>query len=81
VVFVDKLSKMIHIAPCKENIRGPSAAHLFMLTVAKLHGLPKKIISDRDPLFTSKFWKTLFGCFKSRLAMSTANHPRSDGQD
>ncbi|GJP31060.1 hypothetical protein CLOM_g8308 [Closterium sp. NIES-68] len=56
------------------------AATLFVDNVVELHGFPDSIISDRDPLFTSKFWKQLFALFWTRLAMSSAYHPKTDGQ-
>jgi hypothetical protein len=43
-------------------------------------GLPKKIISDRDGSFISRFWKELFRLTQTRLAMSTSHHPQTDGQ-
>jgi hypothetical protein len=43
-------------------------------------GLPKKIISDRDGRFISRFWKELFRITQTRLAMSTSHHPQTDGQ-
>jgi transposase InsO family protein len=45
-----------------------------------LHGIPKTIVSDRDPKFTSNFWKGLFKGFRMNLNFSTAYHPESDGQ-
>src|SRR5687768_2324595 len=55
-------------------------AQLFFDNIFKLHGLPTSIMSDRDPRFTSEFWTTLFGFTKTKLSMSTANHPHTDGQ-
>jgi hypothetical protein len=43
-------------------------------------GLPKKIISNRDGRFISRFWKELFRLTQTRLAMSTSHHPQTDGQ-
>jgi hypothetical protein len=48
--------------------------------IYKLHGLPKAIISDRDPIFTSTVWKELFKLTDTQLMMSSAYHPQTDGQ-
>ena len=79
-VFVDRLTKMIHLAPCTKEITAPEYAKLFADHVFKLHGLPEVIISDRDPRFTSKFWKSLFNLLGTNLRFSTAFHPQTDGQ-
>jgi len=55
-------------------------AELFMEPVFKLHGLPKIIISDRDPQCTSKFWKSVFKTLETQLRVTTAFHPETDGQ-
>ncbi|GKA38754.1 ty3-gypsy retrotransposon protein [Tanacetum coccineum] len=55
-------------------------AQVFLDNVYKLHGLPKTIISDRDKIFTSLFWKSLFKILKVELKMSSAYHPQTDGQ-
>lgn len=52
----------------------------FMEQVYRLHSLPEAIISDRDPIFTSKFWQELFRLTKTELNLSTASHPETDGQ-
>jgi len=46
----------------------------------RLHGVPSSIVSDRDPRFTSRFWQTLYEVMGSRLRMSSAYHPQTDGQ-
>ena len=80
IVFVDKLTKMIHAVPTVTTVTAPETARLFFDTVFRLHGLPTVIRSDRDPRFTSDFWTALFKLTGTRLAMSTANHPQTDGQ-
>ena len=80
VVFVDTFSKMVHLAPTKTTASAPDTARIFFDQVIKLHGLPKSIVSDRDAKFTSKFWKMLFHTMGTKLAMSTAFHPQTNGQ-
>src|SRR3954470_10517443 len=80
VVFVNMFSKMVHFVPMKSNATAPDVAQLFFNNVFRLHGLPKVIVSDRDAKFTSKFWQSLFQTLGTKLAMSTAFHPQTDGQ-
>ncbi|CAI5729886.1 unnamed protein product [Peronospora effusa] len=80
VVFVDRLSKMAHLAAVPDSIDGVGTAELFIDRVFRQHGLPVAIVSDRDPRFTSKFWKSVFQVLGTRLDMSTADHPQTDGQ-
>ncbi|KAG3189343.1 hypothetical protein PC128_g11797 [Phytophthora cactorum] len=76
VVFVDRLSKMDHLAAVPDTIDGEGTASLFLDRVFRQHGLPEAIVSDRDPRFTAKFWKSLFQVLGTRLDMSTADHPQ-----
>ncbi|GJX25981.1 retrotransposable element Tf2 [Tanacetum coccineum] len=55
-------------------------AELFMNNVYKLHRLPRTIVSDRDKVFTSLFWKSLIKMLKVELQMSSTYHPQTDGQ-
>jgi len=79
-VFVDKLTKMTHYAATVKTVDAPGLAAVFFDTVYKHHGLPEVIISDRDSKFTGKFWRHLFKMCGTKLSMSTAYHPQSDGQ-
>jgi hypothetical protein len=56
-------------------------AKFYMKEVARLHRVPKTIVSDRDPKFTSNFWKGLFKGFTTNLNLSTTYHPESDGEN
>src|SRR5947208_9552012 len=80
IIFVDIFSKMVHFAPTKTTATAPDTAQLFFNHVIRLHSLPKSIVSDRDAKFTSCFWQSLFQTMGTKLAMSTAFHPQTDGQ-
>ena len=80
VVFVDRLSKMAHLAAVPDTIDGEGTATLFIDRVFRQHGLPVAIVSDRDPRFTGKFWNSVFKVLGTRLDMSTADFPQTDGQ-
>jgi hypothetical protein len=79
-VFVDRLSKQAHFAPTTDTVTAPQLAQIYIDIVFKYHGLPRVLISDRDPRFTGNFWKTLFSLLGTKLSMSTAYHPQTDGQ-
>lgn len=80
VVFVDKLTKMVHLVATTTNVTAPQLAEIFWETVVRHHGLPSSIVSDRDPRFTGHFWQALWKCMGTQLTMSTAYHPQTDGQ-
>lgn len=79
-VFVDKLTKQVHFAPCHTNDTASDFARLFFHTVFKHHGMPEELVSDRDAKFTGTFWRELTRLMGTKLSMSTAYHPQSDGQ-
>ena len=80
MVVVDKLSKHTHFIALSSTINAKGTADIFYKEIYKHHGLPRKIISDRDSRFTSNFWKTLMKTLKIKLNLSTAFHPQTDGQ-
>jgi hypothetical protein len=63
-----------------QNLRPVKSLNSYVKNIYKLHGFPKFIISDRDPKFTSNFWKELFHHVGTTLTMSTSYHPQIDGQ-
>ena len=80
VVFVDKLTKMVHYVATTTTVTAPQLATLFMREVVRLHGVPESILSDRDPRFTAHFWRAFWAQLGTTLTMSTAYHPQTDGQ-
>ena len=79
MVVVDKLMKETHFILVKSTYKTDAIAKIFMKDIFRLHGLPKAIVSDRDPKFTSKFWKGLFVDLGTKLKFNTAYHPQTDG--
>ncbi|GMF43858.1 unnamed protein product [Phytophthora fragariaefolia] len=80
LVFVDRFSKMVHLAPVAAEVTADESAELFLDLVFRHHGLTESIVSDRDPRSTSAFSTRLFALLGTRLLMSTAAHPEMDGQ-
>ena len=78
--ITDRLTKAVHFIPVRKAMDVPELAEIFIREVHRLHGVPKAIVSDRDPRFTSPFWKQLMAAFNTDLNMSSAFHPQSDGQ-
>lgn len=60
MVVVDRLSKYSHFFALGTHITAPVVAEVFMRDICHLHGMPMDIVSDRDPLFVSQFWRELF---------------------
>jgi hypothetical protein len=80
VVFVDRLSKMVHLVACTTDCTARALANTFVQEVFRLHGVPRSLVSDRDSRFTSSFWKEVCSLLGVQQAMSTAFHPQTDGQ-
>ena len=78
-VVICLLTTMVHLIPSRINYNASQLAVLVFENIYKIHGLPQNIISDRDVLFTSTFWSRLHRLVGTKLRMSSAYHPQSDG--
>jgi len=73
-VIVDRFTKMADFIPLK-NRKPKELALIFVREVWRLHGLPKRVISDRDTVFISSFWSEVMRLLEVELAKSLAYHP------
>ena len=80
MVVVDKLSEAAYFIPVKTTYKAANLADIFLKQLFRLHGIPKVIISDRDPKFTGNFWKSLFKALNTTLNFNTSFHPQTDGK-
>ena len=79
-MIVDRLTKPAHFLPVKSIYKTSQYAELFISEIVKLHGVPASIVSDRDPIFISHFWKAFQRALGTRLKLSMSYHPQTDGQ-
>jgi hypothetical protein len=76
--IVDCLTKVAHFIPVKTIYTRAKFVELYMSRIVCLHGVPKRIVSDRGPEFTSKLWEKLHESLDTRLNFSLAYHPQTD---
>jgi len=79
-VIVDRLTNTTHFLPIDLRISMRKLAQIYIDEIVRLHCVPSKIISYRDPRFTSRFWQTLQEALGTKLKLSSAYHPQTDGQ-
>jgi transposase InsO family protein len=79
-VIVDRLTKSAQFIPIREDYKMEKLTRLYIKEIVSRHGVPVSIISDRDSRFTSRFWQSMQKALGTRLYMSTAYHPQTDGQ-
>ncbi|KAJ9509744.1 hypothetical protein QJQ45_011390 [Haematococcus lacustris] len=80
LVFVDRLTKMIHLVKTWESMTATQYAKLFLEHVFRLHGMPRSVVSDRGPQFHNKFWAEVTKLLQVQVNLSSAYHPETDGQ-
>ena len=81
--MIDKFTKYTRLAPVFMGGGGLTAQHtarVFFDHVVRFFGVPDSVLSDRDPRFTAEFWKALWGILGTRVVLSSAYHPQTDGQ-
>ncbi|KAG4175500.1 hypothetical protein ERO13_A11G189066v2 [Gossypium hirsutum] len=79
-VIVDRLTKLAHFVPVRTDYSLEKLADLYISEIVRLYGVPLSIVLDRDPRFTSRFWKKLQEALETKLSFSTAFHLQTDGQ-
>ena len=79
-VIVDRLTKCAHFVPVHTTYTLDKLVSLYIAEIVRLHGVPKSIVSDRDPQFTARFWDCLHRDLGTRLNFGTSYHPQTDGQ-
>ena len=80
LVFVDRLTKMVHLVPTVESLDAKGFARHFRDWILRLHGMPDSVLSDRGPQFNNLFWDQVTALTGIKRRLSSAYHPQTDGQ-
>ena len=80
LVIIDRLTKSAHFLPINERYTVDKLVDIYLKEIVVRHGVPVAIVSDRDPRFNSRFWRSFQECVGTRLNMSNAYHPQTDEQ-
>ncbi|MBW0461434.1 hypothetical protein O181_001149 [Austropuccinia psidii MF-1] len=79
LIIVDRFRKSMRFLPRQKKETAMDTALLFWNKIISTYGVPKIIISDRDPKFTSEFWTDLYEMLGTKLSFSTYYHAQTDG--
>jgi len=80
MVIIDQFTKMIQLKATTTNISLERIVKIYRDNIWKLHGIPRKVLSNKGPQFTLKFIKELTKALGTKKQLSTAYHPQTDGQ-
>ena len=80
LVFVDSLTSMVHLQPCRKTDTARETAQHFIHNVVRLHGMPATVVSDRDVRLRAHFWRALQDRLGTELRFTTAHAPNSNGK-
>ena len=70
----------MHLIPTNAHDTAEDTAEIFLWNVVHMHGIPRSLISDRDPRFTSSLWRTFCECLAVKHLLTTEHHPQTNGQ-
>lgn len=79
-VVVDRLSKHANFIPTTTGVNAEEFGYMFVKNIVSKFGLSESIVTDRDPRWTSDFWKAVASHLKTKMALSSSHHPQHDGQ-
>lgn len=77
LVVVDRLNKYAYFVALSHPFSAKIVAKQFVKHIIKIHDMPKSIISDRNPIFISKFWQEFFTILGTKLKLSSTYHPQT----
>ena len=80
MVIVDRFTKYLIVVLFKETHTAEQLGHLLLDRLVRDHRVLIMIITDRDKLFTSNYWKIISAAMGTKPKMSTAYHPQTDSQ-
>jgi len=80
VIIVNRFTKIIHLKATTTNISSEGIAKIYRDDIWKLHGIPRKILSDRGPQFALKFMEEFTKALGTKIQLSMAYHLQTDGQ-
>jgi len=80
VVFTDRLTKRVYVEPCTKTASARDLALIFFRTVFRSQGMPRVLLSDNGPQFTSAFWTEFFSLLQTDIRLTSSYHPQSNGQ-